>query len=99
MPEHVTVSELNADPHAVAFDDPRTVCLRLDAGGEVAPHTHPDHDVLILVLDGALSVRLDGEEHSLDEGEALRFDGEREVAPRAETGATALVVLCERRET
>ncbi len=96
MVEHVAVSDLDADPHAVAFGAPRTVCLRLDAGQQVAPHTHPAHDVVVVVLDGELVVRLDGEEHHLAGGEALRFDGEREVSPRAESAATALVVLCER---
>lgn len=94
VPDHVTLSELHATPHAEVFaDPPRTVRLALDAGQGMAPHSHPGESVLFHVLEGELTLRLDGTRHDLSAGDLIRFDGDREVAPRAETDATALVVF------
>jgi mannose-6-phosphate isomerase-like protein (cupin superfamily) len=96
MADLLATDELDADPGAVAFEAPRTVCLQLDAGEGVAPHSHPGHDVLMIALDGTLAVGLGEDSYALSAGEVLRFEGEREVAPEGRTDATALVVLCER---
>ena len=94
MPAHVSLSDLDATPHAEVFaDSPRTVRLALEAGQSMAPHRHPGETVLFHVLDGELTLRLDGVDHELAAGGLLRFDGDREVSPRAETDATALVVF------
>lgn len=88
-----SLDDLDARPHADAFDEPRTVRLALDAGEAVPEHTHPDRTVVVAVLDGTLALSLDGDEHDLSAGDLVRFDGRRRVAPRAKTDATALVVL------
>lgn len=95
-----TLSELTDTPHAEVFPDahPRAVRLSLDAGESLPEHTHPGTDVLFHVLDGRVTVTLDSEAHVLQAGEIARFDGERSIAPTAETDATALVVLAERPE-
>jgi len=94
MPERVTLSTLDDSTHEEVFAArPRTVRLRLDAGERVPPHDHPGTAVLLLVLSGGLDVRLDGEEYALDEGDVLRFDGERTIEPRARTATRALVVF------
>jgi quercetin dioxygenase-like cupin family protein len=93
--EVVSLSELDARPHADAFGDgePRTIRLTLDEGEAVPEHTHPDRNVVIAVLSGELALSLDGTERTLSEGDLIRFDGRREVSPRARTATTALVVL------
>ena len=69
------------------------VRLSLDAGQGVPEHTHPDRTVLFHSLSGAFAVRLNGEEHTVEAGEIVRFDGQRAVEPTATEDATALVVL------
>jgi redox-sensitive bicupin YhaK (pirin superfamily) len=92
--ERASLDELGDRPHAVAFDDgPRTVRLSLDAGDSVPEHAHPDRNVVVAVLNGELTLRLDGEDHRLSTGDLLRFDGRRRVVPEARTDTTALVVL------
>lgn len=94
VPTHVTLSDLHATPHAEVFgDSPRTVRLALAAGQSMAPHRHPGEAVLFHLLEGELTLRLDGVDYDLSAGDLVRFDGDREVAPRAETDATALVVF------
>jgi mannose-6-phosphate isomerase-like protein (cupin superfamily) len=98
--EHVTLSDLDAEPHAVVYErGPKTVRLSLDAGERMPEHDHPGRDVLFHVLDGTIEVAIDGDAHELDAGDVLRFDGERTVAPEAVTDARALVVLAARAET
>lgn len=99
--ERISLDALTDRPHADAFDargEPRTVRLALDAGESVPEHTHPDRNVVVAVLDGELTLRLDGEGHDLAAGDLVRFDGRRRVEPRARTDATALVVLSPVRE-
>jgi redox-sensitive bicupin YhaK (pirin superfamily) len=100
MADHVTLADLPGDRHAAAFEAPRTVHLRLDAGERVAPHAHPGHDIAVAALTGRLEVSLGtGDDEEIDRlaaGDALRFDGDRQVSPAAETAATALVVLAPR---
>lgn len=92
--ERADLDSLTDRPHADAFDgEPRTVRLALDAGESVPEHTHPDRNVVVAVLDGELTLRLDGEDHDLTAGDLVRFDGRRRVEPEARTDATALVVL------
>ena len=100
VPEAVTLDELTGDPHAEVFDTPRprAVRLRLTAGESVPPHTHPDSDVVIHVLDGRIALGVDDETYDLDAGQVIRFSGRREVAPEAVTDATALVVFAPARD-
>jgi quercetin dioxygenase-like cupin family protein len=95
--DHLSLDDLDDYPHASVFEDsPKTVRLALDAGEGVAAHSHPGKDVLIVVLEGTVEVTLDGDSVTAEEGDVVRFDGEREVAPEAVTDARALVVLAHR---
>lgn len=99
-PEVTTVEELEDTPHAEVFEQrrPRAVRLQLAAGESVPPHTHPESDVVIHVLEGELALDLDGETYELAAGRTVRFSGRREVSPEAITDATALVVFAPRPE-
>jgi quercetin dioxygenase-like cupin family protein len=94
MAERATLSDLDGAPHAEVFAaDPGTIRLTLAADERIAPHSHPDTEVLIHVLSGRLSVAIEDETYELGAGELLRFDGGREVAPTALEDSSALVVL------
>lgn len=96
MPEHTALEAVTGEPHATLFEQPRVVRLTLAAGASMPAHSHPGADVVIHVLAGELTVDLDGESHRCGAGELLRFDGDREVTPRAETDAVALVTVAAR---
>lgn len=94
MPETAALDELTGRPHATVFDDPpRTVRLALAAGDSVPEHRHPGEWVLIHVVDGELTVRVDDDAHVLSGGDLLRFHGDEPVAPEAVTDAVALVTF------
>jgi uncharacterized protein (DUF2249 family) len=98
-PSRVTLSELDGDPGAPLFpgEEPKAIHLTLDPGEAVARHDHPGRDVLFLVRSGDVELTLGGDSYDLTAGDVVRFDGEKEVAPRAgDEGATALVVLAAR---
>ena len=101
MTEIEQLPALEATPHANVFpsSEPKTVRLTLDAGEGVDPHTHPDRDIVLYLVDGAIDLKLDGEHHSVEEGDIARFDGEREISPVAREPSTALIVLAERAES
>ena len=97
MSRVVSVPGLDGEPHAEVFaEGPRTVRLRLDAGEAVPEHRHPGTDVLLYVVEGRLDVSVGEDVHELAAGDALRFDGDREVAPHAMEPTTALVVFAPR---
>lgn len=93
-----TLGELDGKPHANVFPDvePKTVRLVLPEGEEVAPHTHPGREIVLYLVDGAIELRLGDETHELAAGDVARFDGDREISPRAVEDSTALVVLATR---
>lgn len=99
-PQTVRLDDLDGEPHASAFpgEEPKTVRLSLAAGEGVAEHTHPDRTVLFHALAGSFDVALDGDDHRVESGELLRFDGERSVEPTAREDGTALIVLAPRSE-
>jgi len=88
---------LEGQPHANVFPDrePKTVRLTLPAGEEVAPHAHPDREVVLYLVEGAVDLRVGEETHALTAGDVARFDGDRRISPRATADSTALVVLAE----
>ena len=97
--ERVHLPDLDGDGRGVLFEgEPRTVRLALDAGETVPPHEHPGRDIVCYVLDGELTMTLDGVDHALEAGDVLRFDGDQDISPTAETDAVALLVLAERAE-
>lgn len=98
MPEVASLDDLTDTPHARPFDagEPAVIRLRLDAGESVPPHRHPDRRIVLHVLSGRLEVDLDDETHGLEPRDVVRFDGRREVSPRALEDSEALVVLAPR---
>lgn len=86
---------LDGRPHASVFPDaePKTVRLVLDAGEEVPPHTHPDRHIVLYLVEGAMELRVGDRTHELTSGDVARFDGDREISPRAVAESTALIVL------
>ncbi|MFB6165721.1 MAG: cupin domain-containing protein [Haloarculaceae archaeon] len=100
MPDRVSLDDVTTAPHANLFPDaePRTIRLALDAGERVDPHTHPDRQIVLFLRSGALELTLDEETYDLDPGDVIRFDGRREVSPRAVADSEALLVLAERVE-
>jgi quercetin dioxygenase-like cupin family protein len=95
MPERVSLHDPDGEPHADLFavDRPRAVRLSLEAGQELPVHSHPGMDVVVHVVEGRLTMVVDGEPYALSAGDLLRFEGGREVAPAADTAATAVVLL------
>ncbi|MUW13519.1 cupin domain-containing protein [Halorubrum sp. CBA1125] len=93
-----TLNELDGQPHANVFPDkePKTIRLTLDAGGEVAPHSHPDREIVFYLIKGTIELDLGDETHELSVGDIARFDGDQEIAPRAVEESTALIVLASR---
>ncbi|WP_434523134.1 cupin domain-containing protein [Halorubrum sp. AS12] len=78
-----TLNELDGQPHANVFPDaePKTIRLTLDAGGEVAPHSHPDRKIVFHLIEGAIELELDGETHELSAGDVACFDGDQRLLP------------------
>lgn len=92
--ERASLTDTTDDGRAVVFgESPRTVHLTLAADESIPAHRHPDSDVVFYLRSGRLDLRLDEETHRLSEGDILRFDGGREIAPTAVEDSDALVVL------
>ncbi|MFC6616050.1 MULTISPECIES: cupin domain-containing protein [Halobacteriales] len=93
-----SIGDLDGAPHANVFPDaePKTIRLTLDAGEAVAAHDHPDREIVLYLIEGAIELTLDDEEYDLNAGDIVRFDGRREVSPRAIEPSVALIVLAER---
>lgn len=98
MPEHASLDELEAKPHARPFEagEPSVIRLALDADERVDPHTHPEREIVLYLRSGILDVDLDGETHRLEAGDVVRFDGRQEVSPYAVEESEALIVLAKR---
>ncbi|WP_049923307.1 cupin domain-containing protein [Halopiger djelfimassiliensis] len=95
--EKRTLEDLDGTPHARLFEgEPKTIRLTLAEGDGVAAHQHPDREIVLHVLEGRLAVTLGDESHELDAGDVVRFDGAQDIAPKALTDATALLVLAKR---
>lgn len=82
---------LSGDGRVVLFDHPRTVRLALDLGERIPPHSHPEHAIVCLVVEGRLRVELDGEATDLSANDLLRFDGGRNIAVEALSDARAVL--------
>lgn len=98
MVEIESIEDLDEAPHANVFPDaePKTIRLTLDAGEAVAAHDHPNREIVLYLIEGAIELTLDDEEYDLNAGDIVRFDGCREVSPRAIESSVALIVLAER---
>lgn len=98
MPQHVTLADLEATPHALVFERPapKTIRLALDAGDSVPAHSHPGEDVVLHLVEGRLELDLDDETYDLAAGDLVRFAGEREVSPTAVEDSVAVIVFSAR---
>lgn len=96
-PELTALDDLEAEPHARLFEnEPTTIRLSLAAGEEIAPHQHPDRQIVFHLLEGALTATVGDEEYDLEPGDVARFDGDQDISPRAREDSTALLVLAPR---
>lgn len=95
MPELTSLESLEEAPHAEVFEErtPRTVRLRLDADEHVPKHRHPESNVVLHVLSGAVELTLGDDVYDLESGDVIRFDGDQDVSPHAVEDSTALVVF------
>lgn len=93
-----TLAELEGEPHANVFAgaEPKTIRLTLAEGEAVAPHAHPDREIVFYLVEGRVELRLDDETVELAAGDVARFDGDRQIAPTALEASTALIVLARR---
>lgn len=92
--ERVALAELSGSGRQALFEgEPKTVRLALDAGEEVPAHRHPGRDIVCLLRSGELTLRLGSESLALSPGDVVRFDGDQDISPRAETDCEALLVL------
>jgi quercetin dioxygenase-like cupin family protein len=95
MPELTALDELSETPHATVFetDDPRTIRLELEPGGQLPAHQHPDTNVVLYLRTGTLELTLDEETYTLSADDVIRFDGDQDISPRAREACTALLVF------
>ena len=93
-----TLSEVEGQPHANVFPDaePKTIRLTLSEGEAVPAHDHPDREIVLYLVEGAIELQLGDETHDLTADDVVRFDGDQEIAPRAVRDSTALIVLATR---
>jgi len=93
-----SLDDLEGEPHANVFpeDEPKTIRLTLAAGEDVPSHDHPDREIVLYLVEGAVELQLGEETHELAAGDIVRFDGDQEVSPRAVEDSTALIVLAKR---
>ena len=98
MADQRSLDDLTETPHENVFpgSEPKTARLSLAAGEAVPAHDHPDRQIVLYLVSGALDVTLDGETFALESGDVLRFDGRKTVSPEARADSTALLVLAPR---
>lgn len=95
--ERAVLEDLEGAPHARVFEgEPQTIRLTLSAGDSIAPHQHPDRQIVFYVLEGHLTVTLGEDEYELEAGDIVRFDGDQYVSPEAIEDSVALLVLAPR---
>lgn len=89
------LDELEGQPHANVFPDaePTTIKLTLEEGESVAPHSHPDREIVFHLLEGHIELDLGDQTHEIAADEVARFDGDQQISPRALEESTALLVL------
>ena len=75
MTERVRLGDLPDERAVEALGGtPRVVRLSHAAGESMPPHRHPDHVVVVYVLEGRLDLRPDGGSLELAAGELFRFE-------------------------
>ncbi|WP_247730761.1 cupin domain-containing protein [Halovivax limisalsi] len=95
--ERVRLDDLEGSPHAHCFEEePMTIRLTLEAGESVPAHQHPDRRIVCHLLEGSISMTLGEDEHAIEAGDVVRFDGNQDVSPEALEDSVALLVLAKR---
>ncbi|WP_312907432.1 cupin domain-containing protein [Natronosalvus caseinilyticus] len=95
--ERAVLKDLEGSPHARVFEgEPQTIRLTLSAGDSIASHQHPDRQIVFYLLEGRLTVTLGEDDHDLEAGDIVRFDGDQYVSPAAIEDSVALLVLAPR---
>lgn len=74
-----------------------TLYLNLPPGSGMPEHDHVGCQVTLLCLRGEANVVIDGESHTLPEGQLISFNGQRRVEPRNDSAAPCglLITLAE----
>jgi len=90
-----SIHETQATTHADLFpgSEPKTVRLSLEPDERVAPHRHPDREIVFYAVDGVIELEVADETYEMEAGDVARFDGDQDIAPAAIEAATALIVL------
>jgi quercetin dioxygenase-like cupin family protein len=93
-----SLTELDGQPHANVFpeSEPKTIRLTLDEGEEIAPHSHPDREIIFYLIEGQIDLKLEDETYEITAGDIARFDGDQKISPRAVDPSIALIVLAAR---
>ena len=92
-PKIVDLSESADGGRSRVFDEPKSVHLELAEGETIPPHQHPGETILFHTLDGEISLTLDEAVYELSPGMVVRFSGDQDISPKAETDARALLVF------
>jgi quercetin dioxygenase-like cupin family protein len=92
--ERAGVAEAKGGPvWGLASDDLNATLLAWSAGNGPAEHVNDQRDVLVFVFDGAATVTIDGEESTLEAGEAVIVDkGRRRSISAGRAGVSYLAV-------
>lgn len=95
MTEIRTLDDLAGEPHANVFPDsePKTIRLTLDEEEGVAPHSHPDRNIVFYLIEGTVELVVGDDTHELVAGDFAQFDGDQRIAPHALEKSIALIVL------
>lgn len=93
-----SVTKLEGQPHANVFpeSEPKTIRLTLDEGEEIAPHSHPDREIIFYLIEGQIDLKLEDKTYEITAGDIARFDGDQNISPRAVDPSIALIVLAAR---
>lgn len=89
----VDLTESADGGHTRVFDEPKSVHLELAKGEKIPPHQHPGETILFHTLDGEITLTLDEAVYELSPGKVVRFSGDKDISPKAETDARALLVF------
>ena len=80
-----------------ATEDLNATLLAWPGDHEVAEHVNAERDVLIVVIDGAAVVTVDGDRHTLEAGHALLIEKGSACAIRAGDGGVRYLSVHRRR--
>lgn len=96
MVERTSLAELAANLQLSQVGTDATVVRRaVDAGERLDIDTQPNERTALLVSSGRIEVTLDGERHTLEAGDVIRFDDAHDISPVALEHSEILLVATE----